>query len=153
MLHFVAVPSVAFGPCSCLVSAACASVMNWAISNLTGGNRVSRAILVRYSSVPLAEDGGTSTPAAASTPARSSISHTSLSSTFAATFLHSSSRHNHNNNNQSSAASTSNNNNNVGTVGGAGAGAGAAAAASGSNATPSLTLPLDVEETVTCFCR
>ncbi|KAH8252059.1 hypothetical protein KR026_001200, partial [Drosophila bipectinata] len=70
--------------------------MNWALSNLTGGNRVSRAILVRYSSVPLADagDGSSTAPQTptASTP-RPSASHSSLSSTFAATFLHASSRH------------------------------------------------------------
>ncbi|XP_030567412.1 MOB kinase activator-like 2 [Drosophila novamexicana] len=104
--------------------------MNWAISNLTGGNRVSRAILVRYSSVPLAEDG-VSTPAAAATPRASASAHSSLSSTFAATFLHSSSSRHLNNNN--------NNNNNGGTC--------------AAGATPQLSLPLDVEETVTCFCR
>lgn len=127
----------------------CVSVMNWAISNLTGGNRVSRAILVRYSSVPLAEDGTSTAPQtpAATTP-RSSTSHTSLSSSFAATFLHSSSRHNHNNNHSSTASSSNNNNVGTGSVATAGG-----AASGGSNASPSLSLPLDVEETVTCFCR
>ncbi|XP_032290012.1 MOB kinase activator-like 2 isoform X2 [Drosophila virilis] len=113
--------------------------MNWAISNLTGGNRVSRAILVRYSSVPLAEDG-VSTPAAAATPRASASAHSSLSSTFAATFLHSSSsRHVNNNNSNSNNNSNNNNNNNGGTC--------------AAGATPQLSLPLDVEETVTCFCR
>ncbi|SPP77080.1 MOB kinase activator-like 2 isoform X1 [Drosophila guanche] len=127
--------------------------MNWAISNLTGGNRVSRAILVRYSSVPLADAGdgsstGPQTPTA-STP-RASASHTSLSSTFAATFLHSSSRHvpgravpRHNANGNGGKANSN-----------APAGAaGAAGGAGGAGPATQLSLPMDVEETVTCFCR
>uniref|UniRef100_A0A6P4EVV0 MOB kinase activator-like 2 n=1 Tax=Drosophila rhopaloa TaxID=1041015 RepID=A0A6P4EVV0_DRORH len=130
--------------------------MNWAISNLTGGNRVSRAILVRYSSVPLADatDGSSTAPQTptASTP-RPSASHSSLSSTFAATFLHASSRH------IPGRAVPRQNANGAG--GGApgggsgGGGAGAAGGAGGTGAGPAapLSLPLDVEETVTCFCR
>ncbi|XP_032597171.1 MOB kinase activator-like 2 isoform X3 [Drosophila grimshawi] len=122
--------------------------MNWAISNLTGGNRVSRAILVRYSSVPLdaAEDGTSSVPqtpaAAGAAAARATMSHATLSSTFAATFLHSSSRHLNSNNNNCNSGSGGNN----GTVA---AGGGASGGAIGGQ----LSLPLDVEETVTCFCR
>ncbi|ALC44310.1 Mob2 [Drosophila busckii] len=129
--------------------------MNWAISNLTGGNRVSRAILVRYSGVPLADacaDGASSTapqtPAASSSP-RSSSSHASLSSTFASTFLHSSTRHvlrqptsNNNNNSNSSSNNKGQTNTTSGTAG--------SSHTSGGN---QLSLPLDVEETVTCFCR
>ncbi|XP_065361300.1 MOB kinase activator-like 2 [Calliphora vicina] len=106
--------------------------MNWAISNLTGSNRVSRAILVRYSQVPLAEAESTpQTPSASSTATNQTSS--SSSSSFAATFLHAS-RHvpgravprnaaNHNHNSTAATAATQ------------------------------LSLPLDVEETVTCFCR
>ncbi|XP_016955432.2 MOB kinase activator-like 2 isoform X2 [Drosophila biarmipes] len=138
--------------------------MNWAISNLTGGNRVSRAILVRYSSVPLADatDGSSTAPQTptASTP-RPSASHSSLSSTFAATFLHASSRHipgravpRQNANGQS--GGKGNSAGAGGASGGGGAGGGAAgggAGGTGAQATAPLSLPLDVEETVTCFCR
>lgn len=100
--------------------------MNWAISNLTGNNRVSRAILVRYSQVPLAE----SSDSAPQTPAPSASASGNQSSSFAISFLNASRnvpgravpRHHH----------------------------------SHQHATPatnSLSLPLDVEETVTCFCR
>ncbi|KPU78008.1 uncharacterized protein Dana_GF24543, isoform B [Drosophila ananassae] len=125
--------------------------MNWALSNLTGGNRVSRAILVRYSSVPLADagDGSSTAPQTptASTP-RSSASHSSLSSTFAATFLHASSRH-------IPGRAVPRQNANGGASGGGGAGGGASGGSGGpgSNPTAQLSLPLDVEETVTCFCR
>ena len=116
--------------------------MNWAISNLTGSNRVSRAILVRYSQVPLADaESVPQTPSSSSTATNQTSS--SSSSSFAATFLHSSSRHvpgravprnpttNHNNNN-------SNNNHNHHST---------------TAASTQISLPLDVEETVTCFCR
>ncbi|XP_064551506.1 MOB kinase activator-like 2 isoform X3 [Drosophila montana] len=119
--------------------------MNWAISNLTGGNRVSRAILVRYSSVPLAEDGASTAPQtpAATTPRAAATAHSSLSSTFAATFLNSSSRHVQRHQSSSSSNNNNNNNNNGGTCAAGGAG----------GAATQLSLPLDVEETVTCFCR
>ncbi|XP_017136448.1 MOB kinase activator-like 2 isoform X2 [Drosophila miranda] len=127
--------------------------MNWAISNLTGGNRVSRAILVRYSSVPLADAGdgsstGPQTPTA-STP-RASASHTSLSSTFAATFLHSSSRHVPGRAvpRQSANGNGGKSNSNAPPGGGAAAGGGG-----GAGPATQLSLPMDVEETVTCFCR
>ncbi|KMY98993.1 MOB kinase activator-like 2 isoform X2 [Drosophila simulans] len=137
--------------------------MNWAISNLTGGNRVSRAILVRYSSVPLADatnDGSSTAPQTptASTP-RPSSSHSSLSSTFAATFLHASSRHipgravprqnaNGQNGGKGNASGAG------GGAGGGGAGgAGGGTGGTGAQAAGQLSLPLDVEETVTCFCR
>ncbi|XP_017133688.1 MOB kinase activator-like 2 isoform X2 [Drosophila elegans] len=144
--------------------------MNWAISNLTGGNRVSRAILVRYSSVPLADatDGSSTAPQSptASTP-RPSASHSSLSSTFAATFLHASSRHipgravSRQSANGQNGGGKGNSMGGAGGVpggggGGGGGGAGAAVAgAGGTGAGPAaqLSLPLDVEETVTCFCR
>nr|XP_039149891.1 MOB kinase activator-like 2 isoform X3 [Drosophila simulans] len=121
--------------------------MNWAISNLTGGNRVSRAILVRYSSVPLADatnDGSSTAPQTptASTP-RPSSSHSSLSSTFAATFLHASSRHI-----PGRAVPRQNANGQNGGKGNASGAGGTGAQAAGQ-----LSLPLDVEETVTCFCR
>uniref|UniRef100_A0A1I8Q8X0 Uncharacterized protein n=1 Tax=Stomoxys calcitrans TaxID=35570 RepID=A0A1I8Q8X0_STOCA len=113
--------------------------MNWAISNLTGSNRVSRAILVRYSQVPLAD--AESTP---QTPSSSSSkSHESSSSSFAATFLHAS-RHV-----PGRAVPRGNNNNNHhphhhhAT----------ATAASSAVAATQISLPLDVEETVTCFCK
>ncbi|KAL7734898.1 hypothetical protein ACLKA6_011172 [Drosophila palustris] len=122
--------------------------MNWAISNLTGGNRVSRAILVRYSSVPLADDGSSTGPQtpAATTP-RQSTSHTSLSSTFAATFARHVPRQQSNNNNGNN---TNNYNGNNSAAGGGGA---SVASGAGSNPSTQLSLPLDVEETVTCFCR
>uniref|UniRef100_A0A1A9ZBT5 Uncharacterized protein n=1 Tax=Glossina pallidipes TaxID=7398 RepID=A0A1A9ZBT5_GLOPL len=96
--------------------------MNWAISNLTGNNRVSRAILVRYSQVPLAE----SSDSAPQTPAPSASASGNQSSSFAISFLNASRnvpgravpRHHH----------------------------------SHQHATPatnSLSLPLDVEETTT----
>ncbi|KAH8380582.1 hypothetical protein KR009_011567 [Drosophila setifemur] len=121
--------------------------MNWTISNLTGGNRVSRAILVRYSSVPLADagDGSSTAPQTptATTP-RPSASHSSLSSTFAATFLPSSSRHV-----PGRAVPRQN-----ATGGGAGgASGGVAGGGTGVGGGTQLSLPLDVEETVTCFCR
>ncbi|EDW29404.1 GL22817 [Drosophila persimilis] len=129
--------------------------MNWAISNLTGGNRVSRAILVRYSSVPLADAGdgsstGPQTPTA-STP-RASASHTSLSSTFAATFLHSSSRHVPGRAvpRQSANGNGGKSNSNAPPGGGAAAGGGGGG---GAGPATQLSLPMDVEETVTCFCR
>ncbi|XP_017089950.2 MOB kinase activator-like 2 isoform X2 [Drosophila bipectinata] len=122
--------------------------MNWALSNLTGGNRVSRAILVRYSSVPLADagDGSSTAPQTptASTP-RPSASHSSLSSTFAATFLHASSRHI-----PGRAVPRQNAN---GGAGGASSGGGASGGPGTGGPTAQLSLPLDVEETVTCFCR
>ncbi|XP_016999606.2 MOB kinase activator-like 2 isoform X2 [Drosophila takahashii] len=144
--------------------------MNWAISNLTGGNRVSRAILVRYSSVPLADatDGSSTAPQTptASTP-RPSASHSSLSSTFAATFLHASSRHipgravpRQNANGQNGGKGNSSGAGGApGGAGGGGGGGGGAAGGGGGASGPSapaaapLSLPLDVEETVTCFCR
>lgn len=113
--------------------------MNWAISNLTGSNRVSRAILVRYSQVPLAEAESTpQTPSASSTTTTNPTSSSSSSSSFAATFLHASrhvpgravprnaANHQHHHHNHNAAAAT---------------------------AATQLSLPLDVEETVTCFCR
>ncbi|XP_028894568.1 MOB kinase activator-like 2 isoform X3 [Zeugodacus cucurbitae] len=101
--------------------------MNWAISNLTGGNRVSRAILVRYSAVPLASDAADSVP---QTPSASGASSANASTTTfpGASFLHASS------------SSTSRHN-----IPGRAVRGGAAAT--------QLALPLDVEETVTCFCR
>lgn len=72
----------------------------WAISNLTGGNRVSRAILLRYSAVPLAESESAPQTPASVQRGRSIPGHAV-------------SRH----------------------------------------AAASIQLPLDVEETVTCFCR
>ncbi|KQS43798.1 MOB kinase activator-like 2 isoform X2 [Drosophila erecta] len=137
--------------------------MNWAISNLTGGNRVSRAILVRYSSVPLADattDGSSTAPQTptASTP-RPSASHTSLSSTFAATFLHASSRHipgravpRQNANGQNGGKGHSSGAGGASGGGGAG-GAGGGTGGTGAQSAGQLSLPLDVEETVTCFCR
>ncbi|XP_043650790.1 MOB kinase activator-like 2 isoform X2 [Drosophila teissieri] len=137
--------------------------MNWAISNLTGGNRVSRAILVRYSSVPLADattDGSSTAPQTptASTP-RPSASHSSLSSTFAATFLHASSRHipgravpRQNANGQNGGKGNSTGAGGASGGGGAG-GAGGGAGGTGAQTAGQLSLPLDVEETVTCFCR
>ncbi|XP_060658741.1 MOB kinase activator-like 2 isoform X2 [Drosophila nasuta] len=145
--------------------------MNWAISNLTGGNRVSRAILVRYSSVPLADDGSTSSTTPAATTPRSSTSHSSLSSTFAATFArhvprqqnnNSSGSGNNNNHNNNNSTSNNNNSNNIGhkgqsnvatNVGGVVAAVGGANGSASSNSSTQLSLPLDVEETVTCFCR
>ncbi|XP_017861937.1 PREDICTED: MOB kinase activator-like 2 isoform X1 [Drosophila arizonae] len=137
--------------------------MNWAISNLTGGNRVSRAILVRYSSVPLAEDGGssmaTTTPAAGTPRASNSAMHSSLSSTFAATFLRQqSSNSNSNNNNSGSSNSSSSNHNNSSSNNNhsnssKGQSSGAASGAGSNSGNAQLSLPLDVEETVTCFCR
>ncbi|XP_020804566.1 MOB kinase activator-like 2 isoform X1 [Drosophila serrata] len=137
--------------------------MNWAISNLTGGNRVSRAILVRYSSVPLAEagDGSSTAPQTptASTP-RTSASHSSLSSTFAATFLHASSRHipgravpRQNANNGQNGGKGNASGAGAATGGGGGNGGSGGAAGSGTGPATQLSLPLDVEETVTCFCR
>uniref|UniRef100_A0A1I8MKP1 Uncharacterized protein n=1 Tax=Musca domestica TaxID=7370 RepID=A0A1I8MKP1_MUSDO len=120
--------------------------MNWAISNLTGSNRVSRAILVRYSQVPLAEAESTpQTPSSSS----SSKSHETSSSSFAATFLHASrhvpgravQRGGHNNGHH-------NNNNNHHTNAAAATSSAATAAAA-----TQISLPLDVEDTVTCFCR
>ncbi|XP_017059574.1 MOB kinase activator-like 2 isoform X2 [Drosophila ficusphila] len=141
--------------------------MNWAISNLTGGNRVSRAILVRYSSVPLADattDGSSTAPQTptASTP-RPSASHSSLSSTFAATFLHASSRHipgravprqnaNGQNGGKGNSSGAGGGGGAPGGAGGAGGGGGGAGG-TGSGPAAQLSLPLDVEETVTCFCR
>lgn len=128
--------------------------MNWAISNLTGSNRVSRAILVRYSQVPLAEAESTpQTPSSSSSS--SSKSHETSSLSFAATFLHAS-RHvpgravprgNHNNNNNS------NNNNSHHPQHQHHHHQGNAATAATAVAATQLSLPLDVEETVTCFCR
>ncbi|KAL9903715.1 MOB kinase activator-like 2 [Glossina fuscipes fuscipes] len=100
--------------------------MNWAISNLTGNNRVSRAILVRYSQVPLAE----SSDSAPQTPAPSASASGNQSSSFAISFLNASRnvpgravpRHHHHSHQHATPA------------------------------TNSLSLPLDVEETVTCFC-
>ncbi|KAH8301136.1 hypothetical protein KR018_003507 [Drosophila ironensis] len=134
--------------------------MNWALSNLTGGNRVSRAILVRYSSVPLADAGDGSstaphTPTASSTP-RPSASHSSLSSTFAATFLHASSRHIPGRavprQSANGGASGGGKGNSSGPGGASGGGAGGGTV-TGAGPTAQLSLPLDVEETVTCFCR
>lgn len=106
--------------------------MNWAISNLTGSNRVSRAILVRYSQVPLADaaESVPQTPSSSSTATNQTSSSSSASSSFAATFLHGP-RH------VPGRAVPRNNNHNHHT------------------ATPAtqISLPLDVEETVTCFCR
>ncbi|XP_075159925.1 MOB kinase activator-like 2 [Haematobia irritans] len=123
--------------------------MNWAISNLTGSNRVSRAILVRYSQVPLADAESTpQTPSSSS----SSKSHDSAASSFASTFLHPS-RHvpgravprgnNNNNNNNNHHPHHSHHQHHHAT----------ATAASNVAASAQLSLPLDVEETVTCFCR
>lgn len=107
--------------------------MNWAISNLTGSNRVSRAILVRYSQVPLAEAESTpQTPSSSSTVTNQTTS--SSSSSFAATFLHAS-RHVPGRAVPRNAASTHNHNSTAVT------------------AATQISLPLDVEETVTCFCR
>ncbi|XP_055855591.1 MOB kinase activator-like 2 isoform X2 [Episyrphus balteatus] len=85
--------------------------MMWALSNLTGSNRVSRAILVRYSAVPSDTDSNPQTPVA---------SNASTSST--------------------STSSTSSRSRNI---------PGRAVP----RHPPQITLPLDVEETVTCFCR
>ncbi|XP_036216757.2 MOB kinase activator-like 2 isoform X3 [Bactrocera oleae] len=104
--------------------------MNWAISNLTGGNRVSRAILVRYSAVPLASDAADSLP---QTPSSSGAASVNVST---ATFPGSSFLH----------ASSSTSRQHV---------PGRAVPQqqrNGATATQ-LSLPLDVEETVTCFCR
>ncbi|XP_055904698.1 MOB kinase activator-like 2 isoform X2 [Eupeodes corollae] len=56
--------------------------MMWALSNLTGSNRVSRAILVRYSAVPLDTDSTPPTPvvSAASTATSTSSSSSSANS-------------------------------------------------------------------------
>ena len=106
------------------------TTMNWAISNLTGGNRVSRAILVRYSAVPLASDAADSLP---QTPSSSGAASVNVST---ATFPGSSFLH----------ASSSTSRQHV---------PGRAVPQqqrNGATATQ-LSLPLDVEETVTCFCR
>lgn len=65
-------------------------IMLWAITNLTGNNRVSKALAVRYSALPLSDTS--STTASSSTSGRGGSHH-------------------------------------------------------------DIILPLDVEETVTCFCR
>ncbi|XP_018796225.1 PREDICTED: MOB kinase activator-like 2 [Bactrocera latifrons] len=105
--------------------------MNWAISNLTGGNRVSRAILVRYSAVPLASDAADSVP---QTPSSTGAASANVSTaTFpGASFLHAS-------------TSTSSSRQHV-------PGRAVPQQRGGATATQ-LSLPLDVEETVTCFCR
>lgn len=105
--------------------------MNWAISNLTGSNRVSRAILVRYSQVPLAE--AESTP---QTPSASSTATNQTSNSFAAAFLHAS-RHVPGRAVPRNTATATHNHNSTTT------------ATTGTQ----ISLPLDVEETVTCFCR
>ncbi|XP_049313101.1 MOB kinase activator-like 2 isoform X3 [Bactrocera dorsalis] len=105
--------------------------MNWAISNLTGGNRVSRAILVRYSAVPLASDAADSVPQTPSSTGAASAN--ASTATFpGASFLHASN-------------STSSSRQNV-------PGRAVQQQRGGATATQ-LSLPLDVEETVTCFCR
>lgn len=111
--------------------------MNWAISNLTGSNRVSRAILVRYSQVPLADaESAPQTPSTSSTATNQTPSSTS--SSFAATFLHSSSRHVPGRAVPRNATTNTNNNHNHHST---------------TAAATQISLPLDVEETVTCFCR
>ncbi|KAM7356211.1 MOB kinase activator-like 2 isoform 2-T2 [Cochliomyia hominivorax] len=112
--------------------------MNWAISNLTGSNRVSRAILVRYSQVPLAEAESTPQTPSASSTTTNQTSSSSSSSSFAATFLHAS-RHVPGRAVPRNAATNNHNS--------------TAAATTTTAATTQISLPLDVEETVTCFCR
>lgn len=53
--------------------------MMWALSNLTGSNRVSRAILVRYSAVPLDTDSRPPTPVVSSASTSTSTSTSSSS--------------------------------------------------------------------------
>ncbi|KAI8122234.1 MOB kinase activator-like 2 [Lucilia cuprina] len=108
--------------------------MNWAISNLTGSNRVSRAILVRYSQVPLAEAESTPQTPSASSTATNQTTSSSSSSSFAATFLHAS-RHVPGRAVPRNSANHSHNSTTAAT------------------AATQISLPLDVEETVTCFCR
>ncbi|CAD7005264.1 unnamed protein product [Ceratitis capitata] len=101
--------------------------MNWALSNLTGSNRVSRAILVRYSAVPLASDTSDSVP---QTPSSGGGVANAATATFPGSlFLH---------------ASSSTSRHHV---------PGRAVQQRSGTAATQLSLPLDVEETVTCFCR